>query len=242
MKDAASYHRSTKRGIAEARAAGKPFCLNINISDPHKPFWNPGDPNPASQGVHGRGGPGPRLPLRPPRRPRGTRPLLHQRAPRRRLRWAPSCAPSRSPARPTTPPSSSSPTTACRCPSPRPRSITTPPAPRCSSSGPGITKPGSIDDTHMVSAVDLPPTILDIVGAKHPEGFDGRSFAPAPEGRNTVRARLRLQGLQRERRRQPPPDARHPDQGPPLPLQPVVRRHEHLQDRHHRAPPPTGPW
>ena len=39
LKDAASYYRSTRRGIEMASAAGKPFCLNINISDPHKPFF-----------------------------------------------------------------------------------------------------------------------------------------------------------------------------------------------------------
>ena len=42
IKDVKSYGRSTARGIAEAKAAGKPFFLNINISDPHKPFWKPG--------------------------------------------------------------------------------------------------------------------------------------------------------------------------------------------------------
>jgi N-sulfoglucosamine sulfohydrolase len=47
---------------------------------------------------------------------------------------------------------------------------------------PGITKAGSTDETHMVSAVDFLPTLLDVVGAKHPEGFDGRSFAPLIKG------------------------------------------------------------
>jgi len=37
-KDAKSYYASTKMGIEGAKAAGKPFCLNINIADPHKPF------------------------------------------------------------------------------------------------------------------------------------------------------------------------------------------------------------
>lgn len=39
IKDAASYGVSTSEGIAAARAANKPFCLMINISDPHKPFY-----------------------------------------------------------------------------------------------------------------------------------------------------------------------------------------------------------
>jgi N-sulfoglucosamine sulfohydrolase len=41
-KDVASYGESTRRGIALAQEAGKPFCLMINISDPHKPFYAEG--------------------------------------------------------------------------------------------------------------------------------------------------------------------------------------------------------
>jgi len=40
LKDAASYGESTARGIRNAKKAGKPFFLSINISDPHKPFWS----------------------------------------------------------------------------------------------------------------------------------------------------------------------------------------------------------
>ena len=39
---------------------------------------------------------------------------------------------------------------------------------------PGTTKPDTIDKQHMVSAVDLTPTILEIVGADSPK-LDGRS-------------------------------------------------------------------
>ncbi|MEM7699754.1 MAG: sulfatase, partial [Verrucomicrobiota bacterium] len=49
IKDVPSYGRSTRRGIEAAAEAGKPFVLNINISDPHKPFWKPGDKHPASR-------------------------------------------------------------------------------------------------------------------------------------------------------------------------------------------------
>ena len=41
-KDPASYGVSTRQGIAAARAAKKPFCLNINVADPHKPFYAEG--------------------------------------------------------------------------------------------------------------------------------------------------------------------------------------------------------
>jgi N-sulfoglucosamine sulfohydrolase len=47
---------------------------------------------------------------------------------------------------------------------------------------PGVTKPGSVDDRHLVSGVDLLPTLLDIVGLPHPKGMDGRSFAPVLRG------------------------------------------------------------
>lgn len=42
VKDAASYGLSTRRGIQAAEKEGKPFCLMINIADPHKPFYAQG--------------------------------------------------------------------------------------------------------------------------------------------------------------------------------------------------------
>ena len=46
VKNAQSYYDSTRRGITASRKAGKPFCINVNISDPHKPFYaGPGDRN-----------------------------------------------------------------------------------------------------------------------------------------------------------------------------------------------------
>jgi len=36
----------------------------------------------------------------------------------------------------------------------------------------------------MVSAVDFLPTLLDITGAEHPKGLDGRSFLPLLQGKN----------------------------------------------------------
>lgn len=38
-KDPASYGLSTAAGIRSAKLAGKPFCLLINIADPHLPFF-----------------------------------------------------------------------------------------------------------------------------------------------------------------------------------------------------------
>jgi N-sulfoglucosamine sulfohydrolase len=42
IKDARSYGDSARQGIQLAKMAGKPFCLMINISDPHKPFYAQG--------------------------------------------------------------------------------------------------------------------------------------------------------------------------------------------------------
>ncbi|MCH2613691.1 MAG: sulfatase-like hydrolase/transferase, partial [Opitutales bacterium] len=39
IKDADAYFRSTARGIKAAKKADKPFCLLINISDPHLPYY-----------------------------------------------------------------------------------------------------------------------------------------------------------------------------------------------------------
>ncbi|RMF90460.1 MAG: DUF229 domain-containing protein, partial [Planctomycetota bacterium] len=47
---------------------------------------------------------------------------------------------------------------------------------------PGVTRPGSVDARHMVSAVDFVPTLLDVLGMDHPDGLDGRSFAPLLKG------------------------------------------------------------
>ena len=41
-KDAKGYGVSTRDGIKLAGEAGKPFCLLVNISDPHKPFYAQG--------------------------------------------------------------------------------------------------------------------------------------------------------------------------------------------------------
>jgi N-sulfoglucosamine sulfohydrolase len=39
VKAPRSYGEGTAQGIQAARDAGKPFCLVINIADPHKPFF-----------------------------------------------------------------------------------------------------------------------------------------------------------------------------------------------------------
>ena len=59
---------------------------------------------------------------------------------------------------------------------------------------PGTIQSGSIDKTHMISTVDLQPTILEAVGLKPPKS-DGRSFLPLlrgekPDGRDAVFAQF----------------------------------------------------
>ena len=56
VKDPASYGESTRRGIELAQQAEKPFCLLVNISDPHKPFY--------SERGRGAGGEDPYVPTR----------------------------------------------------------------------------------------------------------------------------------------------------------------------------------
>ena len=48
--------------------------------------------------------------------------------------------------------------------------------------GPGIIEPGAIDREHLISGIDLMPTVLDITGVDMPSGSDGRSFLPLLRG------------------------------------------------------------
>lgn len=56
VKDPASYGQAARRGIQLAQKSQKPFCLLINISDPHKPFY--------SEGKRGATGEDPYVPTR----------------------------------------------------------------------------------------------------------------------------------------------------------------------------------
>jgi N-sulfoglucosamine sulfohydrolase len=47
---------------------------------------------------------------------------------------------------------------------------------------PGVTTAGTVDNTHMVSAVDILPTLVDVIGAEIPQGVEGRTFLPLLEG------------------------------------------------------------
>ncbi len=100
---------------------------------------------------------------------------------------------------------------------------------------PGVTKAGAVDAEHMVSAVDLLPTLLELTGIEHPEP-DGRPIVCALASRPEAGGpRLCDQGIQRERRRLARSDAGDPDAAVPLHLQSLVQRpadHGHGHDRH----------
>ena len=49
IKDVSSYGTSLTSGIDLAKEVNKPFAINVNISDPHKPFWFDGDPHGVSR-------------------------------------------------------------------------------------------------------------------------------------------------------------------------------------------------
>jgi N-sulfoglucosamine sulfohydrolase len=183
-KDVKSYYLSTQSGISKAQAASKPFCLNINISDPHKPFYGEGkqpDVNIPSRVFTADDVPIPGFLFDDPQ-VRGELALYYSSVRRaddclgevlRALRE-----------------SGEDERTVILFLSdhgmPLPfaktqlyfHSTRTPLMVRW----PGVTKSGSVDDKHLVSAVDFLPTLLDIVGIEHPKGFDGRSFAPILRG------------------------------------------------------------
>ena len=183
-KNVASYYASAKHGMALAKKAGKPFCLNINISDPHKPFWNEnGKPeeNKPSRTFTAEEVKVPGF-LPDDRAVRGELALYYSSVRRgddclgevlRALKE-----------------SGEDERTVIIFLSdhgmPLPfaktqlyfHSTRTPWMFRW----PGITKPGTVDDRHLVSFVDLLPTLLDIVDLPKPDGLDGRSFAPVLRG------------------------------------------------------------
>lgn len=183
-KNVASYFLSTQHGIAAAKKAGKPFCLNLNISDPHKPFYNEdgqAEVNKPSRVFTAAEVPVPGfLPDDPAIR--GELALYYSSVRRgddclgeilRALRE-----------------SGEEERTVIIFLSdhgmPLPfaktqlyfHSTRTPWMVRW----PGVTKPGAVDDRHLISGVDLLPTLLDVVGLPHPAGMDGRSFAPLLRG------------------------------------------------------------
>jgi N-sulfoglucosamine sulfohydrolase len=184
-KNVESYYLSTQHGLAEAKKAGKPFYLNINVSDPHKPFFNerPGDPNKPSRIFTAEEIPVPAfLPDDPAIRDELA---LYYSSVRRGddclgqvLRALDE--------------SGQAENTLVMFLSdhgmPLPfaktqlyyHSTRTPWIVRW----PGVTKAGAVDEQHMISSIDLLPTLLDVLALTPPTGLQGRSFAPLLKGQS----------------------------------------------------------
>ena len=183
VKDPVSYGVSTARGIAAAKSEGKPFCLLINIADPHKPFH--------AQGRRGETIPDLHTPSRvfgadePPtpgflfEDPVVSKELAHYYSSVRRaddgMGHIMAALEDSGQAGNTLVMFLSDHGMALPFAKTQlyHHSTHTPLIFRW----PGVTKAGSVDDRHMVSAVDFVPTLLDVIGAEHPAGIDGRSFA-----------------------------------------------------------------
>lgn len=181
LKDVHSYHDCTVRGIAAAKSAGKPFCLNINISDPHKPFWKPNDPHPASKVFTPKEVPIPGFLFDDPLVREEL--ALYYTSVRRADDAVGAILTALAH-------SGEEKNTVIIFLSdhgmPLPfaktqlyhHSTRTPWIIRW----PGVTKPDRVSTSRMISAVDLLPTVLDIAEIKHPKGLDGQSIVPVVKG------------------------------------------------------------
>ncbi len=189
VKDPVSYGVSTTQGIRAAKAEGKPFCLLINIADPHKPFYAQArsgetipDPHKPSRVFTADGMPVPGF-------------LFDDAVVKKELGHYYSSVRRADDGvghiLKALKDSGEADNTFVMFLSDHGMALPfaktqlyhhsthTPLVVRW----PGVTKPGSVDDKHMVSAVDFVPTLLDVVGAAHPKGIDGHSFAPLLKGK-----------------------------------------------------------
>ena len=181
-KNPTHFGEATARGITAAHQADKPFCLMVNVSDPHKPFFSgPNDKNQPSMIYSANEVPVPGFLFEDPV-VRKELALYYSSVSR-----ADDCV---GQILKSLKASGAEDNTVVIFLSdhgmPLPfaktqlyhHSTHTPLAIRW----PGVTKPGSLDKQHMVSAVDLLPTIMDITGTRNPHEMDGRSFAEVLQG------------------------------------------------------------
>jgi len=188
VKNAASWGKAAANGIEAAKKAGKPFCLLLNIADPHKPFY--------AEGNRGDTIPDDNVPSKvftPEEMPIPgflhddpviRKELAHYYSSVRRADDGVGAILDALAA------SGQDENTIIVFLSdhgmPLPfaktqlyhHSSRTPLMIRW----PGVTKAGSVDEAHMISTVDLLPTILDMLGIAQPGGFDGTSFAAVLKG------------------------------------------------------------
>jgi len=185
VKNAASWGQAATTGIEAAKQAGKPFCLLLNIADPHKPFYaevkNGEDPNVPSKVFT------PEEIVVPgflPDDPVIRKELALYYSSVRRADDAVGAILASLKA------SGQEENTIIVFLSdhgmPLPfaktqlyhHSSRTPLMIRW----PDVTQDGAVDDDHLISTVDLLPTILDMLQLATPGGFDGISFAPVLQG------------------------------------------------------------
>ena len=181
IKDVSSYGQCTHRGIKEAKAAGKPFCLNINISDPHKPFWKPNDPHKVSRVFQPEEVPIPGFLFDHPDVRKEL--ALYYSSVRRADDAVGAILQALDK-------SGHADDTIVMFLSdhgmPLPfaktqlyhHSTWTPWIIRW----PGVTRAGSVNNRDMISAVDMLPTMLQMAGIESPAGLDGASFVPVIKG------------------------------------------------------------
>jgi len=182
-KNPQSYYDSTRRGIEASRKVGKPFCINVNVSDPHKPFYKgESDPNPPTRTFRSEEVPIPGF-------------LFDHPDVRRELalyystvRRADDCVGKVLDALDDSGEADGTVVIFLSdhgMPFPFAKtqlyhhSTHTPWIVRW----PGTIPPASVDDRHMISAVDALPTLLDVAGLEHPPGLQGRSFVPLLQGK-----------------------------------------------------------
>ena len=186
LKDANSYGESTARGIANAKKAGKPFFLSVNISDPHKPFWSQvrggkEDPHVPSRIFKANEVPVPGFLFDDPK-VREELALYYSS-----VRRADDCVGAVLDALEKSGQANNTMVVFLSdhgMPLPFAKtqlyhhSTRTPLMIR----HPQLVRPGTVDKRHMVSVVDLLPTILDALGIASPKRLDGRSFFPLLKG------------------------------------------------------------
>ncbi len=188
VKAAQSYFDGAKQGISEAREAGKPFCLLMNVADPHKPFY--------AEGRAGATVPDDNVPSRVFTSEEVAIPgfLFDDPVVRKELshyyssvRRADDCvgailrALDESGQRDNTVilflsdhgmPLPFAKTQVYHHSSHTPLFMIVP----------GVTIADAVDEQHMISAVDILPTLLELTGIEHPKRVDGRSFATLLRG------------------------------------------------------------
>jgi N-sulfoglucosamine sulfohydrolase len=188
VKAARSYFEGAAQGIRAAREAGQPFCLVLNVADPHKPFY--------AEGRRGETIPDENVPSRvfSPEEvpipgflfddPVVRKELAHYYS---SVRRADDCV--------------GAILAALEDSGQRDNTIILflsdhgMPLPFAKTQvyhhststpllliAPGVTSAGTADTEHMLSAVDLLPTLLELTGVEHPGRVDGRSFVPLLRG------------------------------------------------------------